>query len=500
MPGGRPLVSILIVSYNREGDLRASLDAVFASTYEPIEVIVVDNASRDGAAEVAAGYGGVRLVRNAENVGFGAANNQALALASGEYVALVNNDAVLSPTWVAELVAFLEARPRAAAVGGKQYYWDEGHGPFDRAGPYYGYSELDAHGGTPAPVDPPDVVREVATLSGCAVMVRRAAIDDVGPPFLEPGFFMYYEETDFFARAVARGWRLYYRGPTACWHRVGASTAQAPYRYHYFMARNRVLYAFRNFDGRALAAALGASLVRLADRALALPRGGEAPVRLRAELDATLWCLRHGPALLGARREHFGRDGAFSRRARDIAERARRYGDVRADLEPLVPPGARRVLHVGCGQGAFGAYVRQRRPAVEVYGVEWRAEEADLAREVLSGVFGAADEAGRAGPFDCVVLDERAVAEASGGLAAALAAWRPLLAPGGALVVSEARPWAGAALERALREAGFGAASVRCVGGAWRPRRAARSVRGSRFFQPPASGPRLVAVVRRAPD
>lgn len=496
MAGERPLVSILVVSYNREDDLRVSLDAIFASSHRRLEVIVVDNASADGAAEVAAGYAGVRLVRNEANVGFAVANNQALALASGEYVALVNNDAVLARTWVEELVDFLEARPGAAAVGGKQYYWNDEHGPFDEAGPYYGYSELDGQGGTPAPVNPPDVVREVTTLSGCAVMVRRAAIDDVGAPFLDPEFFMYYEETDFFARAVARGWRLYYRGPTACWHRVGASTAKAPYRYFYYMARNRLLYAFRNFDGRALAAALGGSVTRLADRAIGLPRGGEASTRLRAEADAALWCLRNRAALLEARRAHFERNGAFSARARAIGERARCYGDVRAELEPFVPGGARRLLHVGCGQGAFGALVRQRRSGVDVYGVEWLAEEADLAREALAGVFASAESAARVEPFDCVVADERAVAEAGVGLAGALAEWRSLLVLGGVLIVSATRSEV-AVLKRALHEAGFDGAELRWVGGGRQRVSKERSVRGSRFFRPAPGPRRLVAVVRK---
>jgi GT2 family glycosyltransferase len=315
------LVSVIIVSFNRAADLRLSLTAVFASRDAAIEVIVVDNASTDGTADVAASFGVAHLVRNQDNRGFAEANNQGLALAKGKYIALVNNDAVVADDWVAGHVAFLEAHPEAAAVGGKAYHWNDESPLGDRSNHYVGYSVVGSDGDTPPVMDPPDEVREVLTLSGAAVVIRRAAITDVGGPFLDPLFFMYYEETDFFARAVRKGWKLYYQGEPACWHRIGASTNLASYRYYYFMSRNRLIFAGRHFQRRALAKVVYqfsfGACIALAAR-FTRPRSRLAE-RHRAYLDASKWVYQNRRLILDHRAEYAGNRQAYETRQRLLA-------------------------------------------------------------------------------------------------------------------------------------------------------------------------------------
>jgi GT2 family glycosyltransferase len=241
----QPLVSVLIVSYNRSDDLKLSLNAIATSTCKDVEVIVIDNASTDDALQIAQAFPGVTTVANASNLGFAVANNQALELARGRYIALINNDAVIVPDWLSEHVDFLESHPEAAAVGGKSFYWNEKNPVGDRRNDAVGHCVLCEDANTRPYTNGPDELREVVTLSGQAVMIRRAAINDVGTPFLDPCYFAYYEETDFFARALVRGWKLYYRGDPACWHRVRASTAARPHVYYYYMNRNRVIFTNR---------------------------------------------------------------------------------------------------------------------------------------------------------------------------------------------------------------------------------------------------------------
>ncbi|HJU83896.1 MAG TPA: glycosyltransferase [Holophagaceae bacterium] len=387
---GRPRVSAIVVSFNREEDLRLSLEALSATGYPDLEIIVVDNASKDGAAEVAAAHPGVRLLRNERNLGFAEANNQGLELATGDYIALINNDAVVEPSYFDDLVAFMETHPRAAAAGGKAYFWDEDHPVGRKENRYYSYTLVDPDTGwNQGHADTPDEVREVATLSGCAVMVRRAAIEDVGAPFLEPLFFTYYEETDFFARAIRRGWKLYYTGTPAVWHRVRASTAAFPYHYHFHMERNRLLYAWRNFEAAELES-LERALRREIRRKLVFnfPKWMfSRKVERRAKRDAWRWYLRHRPLLAEHRALAAGGDIPYNRAVRTLqAGGEDYYGHDRPEVAGLVPDTARFIVDIGCGAGRLGASVKARLPQAQVRGLELVPEQAERARALLDEV------------------------------------------------------------------------------------------------------------------
>ena len=114
-------VSISVVSYNTRDLLADCLRAISAATQRlGYEVIVVDNCSVDGSADmVAAEFPDVRLVRNTENRGFAAANNQALTRARGRYVLLLNSDAHVRPGAINAMVTFLDTHPRIGVVGGQ---------------------------------------------------------------------------------------------------------------------------------------------------------------------------------------------------------------------------------------------------------------------------------------------------------------------------------------------------------------------------------------------
>ena len=282
-------------------------------------MIVVDNASSDSAAEVAKSFPLAQLILNPDNRGFAAANNQGIEVARGQYVALVNNDAVIANDWLAKLVAFLERTPRAGAAGGKAYLWDANNPVGSRSNSYVGPSVMSPDGNTPPVMNAPDDVVEVMTLSGAAVVIRRATIDDVGAPFLEPLFFTYYEETDFFARAIRRGWHLYYTGEPACWHRIGATPNKQSYRYHYYMTRNRLLFALRHFEGARLVRVLRRFTGEvLTGQAARLSRFGMAlPERDRGYVDAWRWVLDNRDTLKAhrARSRGFGTPYAECERA-----------------------------------------------------------------------------------------------------------------------------------------------------------------------------------------
>ncbi|MBI5535070.1 MAG: glycosyltransferase [Deltaproteobacteria bacterium] len=431
-------VSVVIVSYNRSADLRLAIEAVVRSAWPDKEIIVVDNASTDDAAQVAASFGEVKLIRNETNTGFAEGCNIGLAHATGEFVALVNNDAVIEDSWIEQTAGFLQARPEAAAVGTRTYFWDDANPLGNRDNGFYGYTKVDPETGFNQPtVSQDDEEREVATLSGAVVMIRRKAIDDAGAPFLEPTFFAYYEETDFFARAIRKGWRLYYRSSPVSWHRVRASTASQPYAYYYWMARNRLLYAYRNFDEAQLQRVLRDAWLDAWSIKLRGPLGKRMGDKLKAKRDAYRWVSEHKELLQSQRSEVMAKGGSYNQRVREIESRAGYYGYCRPEVAALVPPDASCIVDVGCGAGALGRSIKAQRPNAQVRGIEPVASQAQRARKALDDVFVGGLEAGLPQGWprpDCVVFAD--VLEHVVDPWSALKTWREALKPGGTVVIS----------------------------------------------------------------
>jgi len=440
MTSTEPMVSVIVVSYNRADDLRRCLTSIFDTGYPRLEVIVVDNASGDDAPDVAASFEGIRLIRNTSNAGFSGANNQGLASARGDYVALINNDAVVAPDYFGMTVDFMESHPECAAAGGKAYLWDDDHAPGDRTNPYYSYSLVNADNGRVRVFsDTPDRIREVATLSGCAVVIRRKAIDGIAGGLFHPLFFTYYEETDFFARAIRSGWKLYYLGDPAVWHRVRGGDASASYNYHYHMERNRLLYAWRNFSPAELAV-LKRSLGRKARTA-----GLKSLFRLlrperiakSARRDALLWCAGN-PALMDEHRMSLSAlPWTYNDTVREMQAREGYHHHQRPDVLEMIPAEASRIIDVGCGGGGLGAVLKRARPGIQVRGIEIVPEQAEAARRVLDDAHAGRAEEPRPAHWpkpDCVVFAD--VLEHLADPWKTLRYWAAELETGGSVVVS----------------------------------------------------------------
>ena len=117
-PLAPPLVTVVIVDRNGGTMLDESLASVFAQTYTAIEVILVDNGSTDGAASRARDTYGNRLryIRNVDNLGFAMGNNQGFGEARGEWVFLLNNDAVAGPDTISALMRDVESHPEVGML------------------------------------------------------------------------------------------------------------------------------------------------------------------------------------------------------------------------------------------------------------------------------------------------------------------------------------------------------------------------------------------------
>ncbi len=226
-------LAVVIVTYDPEPVLEAAVEALVRSTTPPREVVIVDNASTDTASLDAVeeqNHPNVRVLREASNLGYCAANNVGYrAVSDARYVLFLNPDAVVTPELIAGAVALLDREPDAAAVGPKLLQLDtttmQPTGRIDSAGIVQawwgritdrGQGEVDA-----GQYDGP--VQAMPALCGAALIVRRTALDAVardGEVFDED-FFMFKEDVDLSYRLTTAGWRLLFAPSLVVHHARG---------------------------------------------------------------------------------------------------------------------------------------------------------------------------------------------------------------------------------------------------------------------------------------
>jgi len=318
-----PDLSIIIVSWNVSDLLRACLKSLTtddrpSTIVGPLsivhgpwsaEIIVVDNASSDGSAEMVADeFPRVRLIANSENRGFTGGNNQGLALAEGRHILFLNPDTEVVGDALATMLTYMDAHPAVGALGPQLRYGDGSlqssrrrfptfatalfestplawHWPdnpwarryrMEERGPLEVSTDAASqHGVKTSPPTPPlrregsDLVppslrgkgvrglggrfsgqlpgaEEVDWLVGAALMVRRKALEQIGG--FDEGYFMYSEELDWCHRAKKAGWQIAYLPAAQIIHYEGRSSEQASTARHIRFQTSKVRY-FRKFHG-----------------------------------------------------------------------------------------------------------------------------------------------------------------------------------------------------------------------------------------------------------
>lgn len=236
--GYRYDASIVIVSFNTRDVLRECLRSVAReSTGLAIEIFVVDNHSSDGSPEmVAEEFPGVRLMRSAVNLGFGAANNLALEAAKGRYLVLLNSDAFLCPgsLWLA--VERMDREPRAGLAGARLVGRDGSWQPSARMFPHIAtdafvltglaakYPKSRLFGRFDRTWADQSQAAEVDWVPGAFSIIRAEALAKVG--FFDPRFFLYSEEVDLCRRIKKAGYRIWYWPEVRVVHIGGESSRQ----------------------------------------------------------------------------------------------------------------------------------------------------------------------------------------------------------------------------------------------------------------------------------
>ncbi len=311
--GESPLISVIVVNWNRSALLRACLESLERQVGAKLEVIVVDNGSEDGSADmVAREFGGfTRLIRNADNRGFCAANNQGIHTARGTFVALLNNDAEAEPGWLSALQRAFDAAPDIGMAASKIVTYED-PGRIDKAG-HLIYPDGQNRGrGTGEPDDGRyDQSEEVLWPDGCAAMYRKQMLDQIGG--FDEDFFAYGDDAELGLRARIAGWRCLYMPDAVVRHHRGSTLGLASSRRVVLIERNRVLLALKHFPWSLLWLNGFYYAARLAHGAWSSTQGsGETahfkgmPGKLRlagALLRGDLQALRLAPRILRKRRD-----------------------------------------------------------------------------------------------------------------------------------------------------------------------------------------------------
>lgn len=277
-----PEVSVIIVNWNGKHFLHDCLSALKRQTFRDFETIFVDNGSDDDSvAYVRSNFPEVSVIALNNNRGFTGGNIAGYEAATGNLIALLNNDTEAHPEWLEEIHRASQVYGEVGSFASKMMYFHDRHRiencgfEVDTAGTTVevGRDELDAPKW--------NVPRKVFGACGGAVAYRRNMLEQIG--FLDPRFFMIYEDVDLSFRAQLAGYECVYLPQAVVFHRYRSTLKMLP--------ALQVFYAQRNID-----------LVFLKNLPLGLILRS-APRRLLYELGATLYFLRlgSGPAFFRAK-------------------------------------------------------------------------------------------------------------------------------------------------------------------------------------------------------
>jgi len=247
-----PLVSIIVLNYNGKNFLKKCLPSVLETRYPNLEIIVVDNGSIDGSLEFLSGFSfdcRIRVIKNRINKGYAAGNNIGICSSHGDYLVFLNNDTVVEPEWLSELIKAMESDLSIGAAQSKLLLMDSPK-HLDCAGNF-----SDFYGGTLSRgLGEEDVDQykygEIFSCKGAAMIIRRGVLDKIG--LFDSDYFAYYEDTDLCWRIQLAGYKILYIPSSIVYHKGSGSIPtvgdSSTFFQVYLMKRNRIALLLKNYE------------------------------------------------------------------------------------------------------------------------------------------------------------------------------------------------------------------------------------------------------------
>lgn len=254
-----PLISIISINYNSIEVTCEMIDSVRTNSYKNVEVIVVDNASKECPKEfLNTNYPEVKVITSKENLGFAGGNNLGIRESNGTYFFFLNNDAVLTNGALEKMLALFESNPKLGIVSPKicyfrsdtqskedliQYAGTTMVHPVTARNETIGEKELDRNQYT--------VAKETAYAHGCAMLVKQEVLTKVG--MMPEDFFLYYEELDWCEQIRKAGFEIYVEPNAKVYHKESYSVQKISALKTYYINRNRILFMRRHRSNKELA-------------------------------------------------------------------------------------------------------------------------------------------------------------------------------------------------------------------------------------------------------
>ena len=246
-------VSAIIVNWNGRDHLELCLGSLLRQTLAGVEVLLVDNGSTDGSLDLVREHFGaaVRILSHEHNLGYAEGLNPGIGAARGRYLFCLNSDTEVAPACLATLVDTADRYPNTGSLAPKILSFSAPD-VIDNVGHLLYPDGLSRGRGRLEPdTGQYDREEEILIFSGCAVLLRRAMLVDVG--LFDPDLFAYCDDTDLGLRAQLAGWRCRYVPAAVVYHKYSAATSPYSPQKAFLVERNRVWVSLKCLPGPALA-------------------------------------------------------------------------------------------------------------------------------------------------------------------------------------------------------------------------------------------------------
>jgi GT2 family glycosyltransferase len=244
-----PLTYIIVLNWNGWQDTMECVESCSKLTYPNFQILIVDNGSTDGSVmQLHERFPAIELLQTGKNLGFAGGNNVGIrhALEQGaDYIWLLNNDTIVDPSALSELVHIAQLDDNVGIVGSKIFYYGKPDVIWF-AGGWIRYSTGNCGhiGQQEKDKDRFEKVTEADYITGCSLLIKSNVINKVG--LMDERFFLYYEDADWNLRVKEHKFKIYYVPSSKVWHKVSMAVGMGSPAAQYYLTRNSLLFTLKH--------------------------------------------------------------------------------------------------------------------------------------------------------------------------------------------------------------------------------------------------------------